>query len=250
MKVARNKLLVKAVHSSLTVLSCSVGAFALIQSAEASSPGQLQYDRGLACWRRGQVHDAISFFSSAIQTQPTLAAAYESRAACYLQLEKFEEALPDVNKAIALSPKMASAYADRAKIHNEHGNSQLALLDFTKAIDFSKDKPNYTYYQNRGALYKESGADDKAISDFTAAIKLQPEDIWIHYFRACIYFKQGKYKEALADTSVSIATRSKGEKGKFYQLRASCYEKLGQPLLAKKDRDTARADADFGWGSP
>ena len=200
----------------------------------------------MACWNRRQLREAIAYFTSAIETQPTLAAAYESRAACYLQMEKFDAALPDVNKAIALSPKMADAYADRATIYNERGNSRLALLDFTRAIDLSKDKPNYLYYRNRGALYKESGADDKALSDFTTALKLKPREVWIHYYRGCIYFKQGKYKDALADVSDSIGS-AKEEKGKLYQFRAECYKKLGQPLLAKKDLDAARAEVDVDW---
>lgn len=252
MKIARQNL-TKAAPRSLTTFIWAVIGFTLTPPwAGASSPtqaqfAQSQFEKGMACWNRRQLKEAIAFFGSAIATQPTMAAAYESRAACYLQMEKFDAALPDVNKALALSPKMALAYADRATIYNERGNSRLALIDFTRAIEFSKDNPNWVFYRNRGSLYKESGADEKALADYSAALKLKPEEIWVHYYRACIYFKQGRYKDALADVSVSIRQDSSEEKGKLYQLRAKCYEKLGQPSLAKKDRDAASAEVDFDW---
>lgn len=165
-----------------------------------------------------------------------------------MEVDNFDEAMSDINKAIALDPKLAIAYSDRAKIYNERGKTKQAIEDLTRAIDLSKDKPHYTFYQDRGCLRMESGDENGALSDFVAALKLNPKDCWLHHFRACIFYKRGRFKEALADASDAIRLQTADQKGAFYQLRAKCYDKLGQPTLAKKDRETADAAVGLEWG--
>jgi tetratricopeptide (TPR) repeat protein len=207
-----------------------------------------QVDIGVRLRNHKQFRPAIEAFSQAIAASPKLASAYENRACCEIELENFQAALGDVNKAIELDPKMAVAYADRAKISNEKGNAKQAIADFSRAIALSKDKPNYTFYQDRGCLYQETGNDAGALEDFTSGLKADPQNCWLHYFRGCIYYKHGRYKEALADASEALKVQTAEEKGSFYQLRAKCYDKLGQPTLAKKDRETAQAAVGIIWG--
>lgn len=210
--------------------------------------GQRQFEMGVELKNRRQFRPAIEFFSQAIAENPKFALAYRNRASCLMEIDNFDAAMIDVNKALALNPKLAIAYSDRGKIYNERRNSKQAIQDFSTAIALSKSNPNYCFYQDRGSLFKEAGNDNAALADFTEGLKIEPHDCWLHYFRGCIYYKRGNYKDALADATDALKTQSSDEKGSFYQLRAKCYDKLGKPNLAKKDRETATAAVGTFWG--
>lgn len=187
--------------------------------------------------------DAISFFTVAISSDPAFALAYERRGACLIQIEDFNAAQKDIDKAITIDPTLALAYSDRATIYNENGQSKQAIDAFSKAIALSKSKPEPSFYANRSALYRESGQLDKAMADLNEALRLKPTAYWTYYFRACIYFQQAHYKEALADISNAIKFAGTDRQSSFYLLRARCYEKLGNRTMAKKDRESAHVDA-------
>lgn len=231
---------------SLIVIATVVAPLPAHSAADATA--QKLFESGVQLKNKRQFRPAINLFTQAIAVNPNFAQAYRSRASCLIEIDNFDQAMTDANKAISLDPKLAFAYSDRAKIYNERGKHKEAIADLTRAIELSKDKPMYTFYQDRGSLLKESGDDKGALADFTSGLKLNPKDCWLHYFRACIYYKRGNYKDALADASEAIRTQTADEKGAFYQMRAKCYDKLGQPALAKKDRDTADAAVGFVWG--
>lgn len=237
-----------SVALSYLALALAMTTAVRADSAPVYSKALQHLDIGIRLRNRKQFRAAIEAFTQAIAADPKMAGAYENRAYCAIQLENFEGALGDVNKAIELDPKLAIAYSDRAKIYNERGNTKQAIADFSRAIALAKDKPNYTYYQDRGCLYQETGNDTGAMEDFTSGLKADPQNCWLHYFRGCIYYKHSKYKEALTDATESLKIQTAEEKGSFYQLRAKCYDKLGQPALAKKDRDTAQAAVGIIWG--
>lgn len=265
MRVWKQQLLFKSkakskTNQAVTILPGAVAAsflssiaFVLLADcaiATPSKPCKEYLATGSRLMNSGKFERALTYLTNAIAVDANCAEAYKYRASCFLQLEKFDAALEDANKTISLVPDAATAYGVRARVYNERNNFRLAVENFSKAIALSTKSPDYLYYMDRGILYKEHGDREKAISDFTSALKIRPQQTWTHYFRACILFDQGKYKDAIADLTDSIRFNPPEEKGAFYQLRAKCYDKLGQPGLAKKDRDTALSALDFDWGVP
>jgi len=223
-----------------TVIVLGQGQSGLCAPAKIS---QKFFDRGLQMMAKCKFKDAISFFTVAISSDPGFAMAYDRRGACLMQIEDFNAAQKDIDKAITIDPTLALAYADRATIYNENGQHKEAIDAFSKAITLSKSKPEPSFYANRSALYRESGQLDKAMADLNEALRLRPTAYWTYYFRACIYFQQARYKEALADISNAIKFAGTDKQSSFYLLRARCYEKLGNRTMAKKDRESAHADA-------
>jgi len=223
--------------------------------AQGAPPGfaELQYQQGLTLNKHQRYADAITYLTNGIKAMTgtaktyELARAYECRADCYIQLEKFDQAMVDANKAIELDPKLAAAYAHRARLDSERGDNKQALVDFTRAIDLSQGKAPFMYYKDRSALYQDKGDDDKAMADLAVVLKADPTNTWVHHCCATILYKHGKYKEALAESTKSLQFNNKEEKGAFYQLRAKCYEKLGKHDLAKKDREMAQSGIDLDW---
>ena len=60
-------------------------------------------EQGNRCFAAGNYQQAISYFTQAIKLQET-AVYYSNRAACYLKLSNYQQALADAMKATKLDP--------------------------------------------------------------------------------------------------------------------------------------------------
>ena len=118
-----------------------------------------------------------------MDAQPDSALARERRAAAFLQMKKFDQAVYDCNEALKIDGKLASAYFTRGLAEKNLGDTEKALEDFTKALDNGLDRIDVL--TARGGLYhslaKASVKPDeaakfleKALKDFDRAVKLDP----------------------------------------------------------------------------
>mmetsp|Transcript_13218 Transcript_13218/g.25591 ORF Transcript_13218/g.25591 Transcript_13218/m.25591 type:complete len:590 (-) Transcript_13218:184-1953(-) len=71
-------------------------------------------------------HDALQLYTKAISFCDDIAAIYSNRAAVYLSLNQFNEALKDAKKAVDLDPTFAKAWVRGAKAYIGLGNLKLA----------------------------------------------------------------------------------------------------------------------------
>lgn len=67
---------------------------------------ELKKENGNALYKTKQYRSALPFYTEAIELCPNTAAYYGNRAACYMMLNKFSEALEDARKVIQLDPTM------------------------------------------------------------------------------------------------------------------------------------------------
>lgn len=186
-----------------------------------------------------------------------------------------EKALECETKALALQPQNYDVYLMRASTNAAMGNKEAALADYEKVLKFGDAKLRNDVLVNRASFqflsgrYKESlndlnclgehlsdgqltlkgrclmklGKPSQAISQFSLALKQKPGRQSLLIERADAYFLDGKYQKAIDDySSVIEANKAKGQEGIFgalpswYTNRATAYEKLGKPMLAKQDR--------------
>ncbi|UCB43416.1 MAG: tetratricopeptide repeat protein [Dehalococcoidales bacterium] len=122
---------------------------------------------------QGRYEEAIEEYSKVIEanaTTTTKVKAYTNRAAAYLALECYDEAIADYTEAIALDSERTSAYTGRAAAYYAKGEYEITIIDCIRAISID---PHNTYaYFNRGLAYKELGMNIEAISDFEESIAL------------------------------------------------------------------------------
>ncbi|KAK3604593.1 hypothetical protein CHS0354_027447 [Potamilus streckersoni] len=99
-------------------------------------------------FKKEDYNQAITFYTQAIDLDPTVAAYYGNRSFAYLRTECFGYALADANKALEIDPKYIKAYYRRASSYMALGKFKLALKDFetvTKVHPSDKDaKAKYT----------------------------------------------------------------------------------------------------------
>ena len=120
-----------------------------------------------------QYQEAIEEYSKVIEanaTNTTRVKAYTNRAAAYIALERYDEAIADYTEAIILDPECAPAYTGRGAAYGAKGEYELAITDCTTAIDIDLEQA-YAYF-NRGLAYKGLGNNTEAISDFEKSITL------------------------------------------------------------------------------
>lgn len=85
--------------------------------------------KGNDCFKEGKYHQAIEFYSKAIEFQPTPNLLC-NRAFAYIKVELPGGALADAEQAISIEPGFAKAYYRKASAHLLMGKFKEALKDF------------------------------------------------------------------------------------------------------------------------
>jgi len=224
---------------------------------------------------------------------------YYYRSAFSRKKNDLDHAMTYMNKAIKLAPYMWQAYTGRSSIHNAKGDDDKASEDFEMAMTVNPQNPDicaaaashyiYTeqakearraldkaielnphprYYEMRAETNLHMGKHAEAARDCENAIRLGSRGARVYRFHGAALSSLGRYKEAEAAFSKSLADTPKyinalAQRAQVYeklgqdqkalvdytaalklapndircrQRRADLYDRLGKPDLAKKDR--------------
>jgi tetratricopeptide (TPR) repeat protein len=93
--------------------------------------------------------EAIEAYSEALDICPSgdehsyaRAVFYSNRAACFMELKKYEEAIADCTRCIKLDPRYLKAYVRRSKANEALDNLDDALADMKEAVQIDARAPN------------------------------------------------------------------------------------------------------------
>ena len=119
---------------------------------------------GNAYYHQGNVPQAISAYTQAIEINPSFADAYENRGLAYVrQHTNYAQAISDFTKAIEINPNYAEAYSNRGNVYIRQDNLPQAISDFTKAVEIN---PKFaSAYYTRSMAYYTTKEYDKAWID-------------------------------------------------------------------------------------
>jgi len=131
-----------------------------------------------------------------------------------------------------------TAYIGIGTIYGGKKNYPLALENFAKAIALEKKikLPLYDVpdpYRGRAKVYMAMGDLQAALADMNSSFKYGPTDGRLAE-RATIFYKLKRYNEAVADYTTGIKFNPKDPH--VYYDRARCYEMLGMPVEAARDK--------------
>jgi len=130
------------------------------------------YGRGVILEMLGRYDEAIGDYTSAIGLDPGYALAYNNRAWVYALKGDYTRALEDVDKALASIEEddlffLSIALTTRGNIYRSLERYDEAMTDIERAIELN---PDYFWaYYSRGLLYQELGKKKKAKADFEFA---------------------------------------------------------------------------------
>ncbi|MDD5095713.1 MAG: tetratricopeptide repeat protein [Dehalococcoidia bacterium] len=232
-----------------------------IQTVSPISEEDIHITQGIELLINGQPDEAIVSLTKAIESDPSLASAYEVRAQAYLRKGDGSLALADCNRAIELDPALATAYNKRGFAYEILGNTQAALADFQKVLTLTEDAQvmqmardaiqrlsagpsssqsntqamscNTNSDYNQGLQSLINGQPDEAIAYFTKAIVTDPSLACAYELRAQAYLRKGDGSLALADCNRAIELDP--TLATAYNKRGFAYEILGNTQAALAD---------------
>lgn len=121
--------------SFFRIVMCALCLFTVSVSVAAAGEKDYKelYRRGVEFNKKGEVDEAIRWYSKAIALKPDSAALFFVRGRAYVQNKHYENAISDLGKAIVLKPDYAEAYNIRGVAYSGKSQKKLATADFRKA---------------------------------------------------------------------------------------------------------------------
>ena len=147
-----------------------------------------------------QLMEKLNFYSEIIENNPDNAEAYYERGCIYSELEKYEEALSDLNKALEYN------YKEKYSVYFEAGQIKQALGDYIGALEEYKrvkeeencpvlDLVSYSELE----IYDKLKDYQSAISVCNEAIRKNNKDFISYFSRSEFKYKLNNYEDALND---------------------------------------------------
>ena len=116
--------------------------------------------------------EAIKDLDLAIRLDPSCATAYQNRGAAYNGLGQYERAIRDLSEAIRLDPENAGAYTNRGLAHFAIGEYDEAIADLSESIQ--RAPRNAVPCFNRAQVFDRLGFRERALEDYERALRLDP----------------------------------------------------------------------------
>merc|ERR1712226_1226049 len=87
-------------------------------------------------------YKAIKEYTKAIELDESKYSLYSNRAACYIAIKKFKNALSDSERVISLKPDFAKGYSRKAHSLDELGKTKEALEVYKLGLERTKGDTN------------------------------------------------------------------------------------------------------------
>jgi len=160
-------------------------AFKAFDKAEKINPQdyRIAYNRALIFIELERLDNAMVNLNKSIDLKSDFAESYLSRAMVSYEDEKFKNCIKDCDKAIELKPSLADAYYYRAMSNGGIGKDKEAIVDFDKAVEAN---PNHDNALNHRASAKYlSGNKKGACKDWEKAKELGNDEAEANYTTYC-----------------------------------------------------------------
>jgi tetratricopeptide (TPR) repeat protein len=110
-----------------------------IQATAAEKDYEKLYKQGVAANKKGDLDEAIRFYSKAIGLKSDSSALYYVRGRAYSENGDYDKAISDLTRAISLKSGYAEAYNHRGVTYIGKGEKQKALADFRKSCELGSN---------------------------------------------------------------------------------------------------------------
>lgn len=182
----------------------------------------------------------LEYLNRAVIADSTDEKSLYDRAELYLQLDRYQEAISDINALIALHPDYDSLYRLRAYARTRAGSLRNAIDDYTMAVEIDPDEPEYLLY--RAVTYALLEKKAEAQADLKKVLELLEDPEYTEEYKdfikctACGWlYRIDPTQKAMRDEVLDISKRwfeaSTAENGDLYN--AACAHALAdEPQMA------------------
>jgi tetratricopeptide (TPR) repeat protein len=164
---------------------------------------------------------------------------YLKRGIAKSKLNKYNEAISDINKAIEIDPTDAEAYVERSNIKHKLKDDIGAKNDLNKAKIIIDNLDSGLKAYDEGRYNYNNDNYSQAITNFNKAISLLPSLTCIYYERGLAKKMNGDYKNAMKDFNIAIDSDLTNKADAYYERGLIKYHKLKDSEGALKDYSNA-----------
>lgn len=170
----------------------------------------------------GKLKQAISAYTSALQTDPNNRATYVALARVLAYDGQYEEALKNVELALVGNDAYALAHAVRGWILNQSGDTLAAEAAIRRALEMDPNNPLFNAYYAQVLIDRNDFGDiEKAAELSRSAVATGANLLETHIARGYVLLATSNYEEALAEYR-SAAAINKGIPDVFLNM-GYCY---------------------------
>ena len=208
----------------------------LLALMAAMLPAQVDYFKlGGDALDQQRHDDAISYYTTYLQSNPSSHAAYNNRALAYQRKGNYPQALEDFRRAIQLDPKEELYWRNRGDLYAEKSEWTSAAGDFSRAIELKKN--NSEALKKRCFAYIMLGELDAGLADANCVVRLCPRDAPSYLLRGWTRVLKKDHELARTDLTRSIALDS--TQAFSWVLRGQVFNEHGQSDSAVRDASRA-----------
>jgi len=172
--------------------------------------------------RSGELQEALSDFSRALERDPKMATGYVNRGYVFNDLRNPQKAVPDFQAAIQLQPEYGEAHLGLAYSYLQQHHPQMAMgqLDISEKL-LGK---SHTSHLGRAEGFRQEQQFAKAELEYRVALKEEPKDLPTQLALADTLYRLHSYNEAI-DT-FNVAVNLSPDNPFIYSQMAQAYAKL------------------------
>ena len=200
----------------------------MFAQAGAASPAQLARDEGIRATQEGKFEIAEPAFAKACRLDPKLPSACYFHGRVLYYLNRFDEALAELQKALDAGERGGRVYSTRAQCLEALGRTQEAEDEHRKAIAGPPDAQFLTRY---GLFLYHQGRAADSLEPLTRATALAPEDFEAQLVLGRALLELGKAGDALGH--LESAVRGRPNSSQAHLLAAKACQRLGYAERAK-----------------
>jgi tetratricopeptide (TPR) repeat protein len=144
----------------------------------------------------GQIDQSIQSIRNALQTDPQQVDYYLYLGTFYEELEQYDKAIDILSRGIAVDNSNIRLHFRVGIVHDKAGRKQDAIESMKQVLELHPQDAEALNYL--GYTYAELGIHlDEAETLIQSALQMKPNDGYITDSLAWVYYKQGRYEEAL-----------------------------------------------------
>src|SRR5690606_15328870 len=159
--------------------------------------------------------EAAVAYSQAIERDPNLAAAWNGRGECMLELQQLDAASTDFNYALEKTPNDPKVLSNIGHILVNYSRDAATATTAIRRLDdaIAGNPADARAYRDRGYAHALLREFDKAEADIKKAAEIDPADYENFQVLANVYLFQDNYAKAIDALSSAIATYKPEKRG-------------------------------------
>lgn len=161
-------------------------------------------EQGKVLYSLDKYDEALELLKKAAELDPYYEPVYENLSACYIMVDKYEEARSVLNRYLMLNKKSGLAHFHLGNIALLEGNVAEAKSCYSKAELLGFNNP--VMYMNLASFYEDEEDYDKASEQYSKILRATPFDYSVMERKTQILMRAGRFEEALKSAKTMVTT--------------------------------------------